>query len=154
MATTTDDPPTLTDDDARNGTDPADAQSLEEMEANGTTPDGDEDERGEDPPELFELYEHGKRVTLATLYARNTPVEFEFILGGKGIKGAAGMGLVAFTDPDLTLVVPGRAGKVEVDPTYDADGNIKKVRIAQHFKPRMAYDARTEAGQVAVTGEA
>jgi hypothetical protein len=51
------------------------------------------------------------------------------------------------------MIVPGRAGKVVIDPTYDGEGQVTKVVIRQHFKPTMVYDARTEAGRVALTGE-
>jgi hypothetical protein len=49
--------------------------------------------------------------------------------------------------------VPCRAGKTEVDPTYNPDGTVKKVVIRQNMKPITAYDARSEAGRVALTGE-
>jgi hypothetical protein len=96
------------------------------------------------------VMEKGVKLGLGQLIARNTKIEYEFKLGGKGIKGAAGMGLLSFTDPERTLVVPGRAGKIEVEPTYDGDGSIAKVVIRAHFKPLMAYDASTEAGRVAL----
>jgi hypothetical protein len=130
--------------DAENPGGDEEAQSLAEMQENG----GGEEDDGQ----LFVL-EHGEQVRLSTLYARNTPVEYGFVLEGKTIKGGPGMGLIAFSDPHRTLIVPGRAGKVEVDPTYDGDGNVEKVTVRAHFKPTMAYDSRTEAGKVAFRGE-
>lgn len=133
-----------------NGGDPAGddgKQSIEDM-ANGA----DEEHGEEDDGQLFVL-EEGKTVTLGTLIKRGTPVEYEFKLSGKAIPGAKGMGLISFADPERTLIVPGRAGKVEVDPTYAPDGSVKKVNVRVHFKPTTAYDARTEAGRVALRGE-
>lgn len=106
----------------------------------------------DDDGQLF-AFEHGRKVTLGTLIGKKTPVEYEFKMQAKGIPGAAGMNLMAFDDPDRVLVVPGRAGKVEVDPTYDGEGNVKKVTVRANFKPSMAYDSRSEAAQVALAGE-
>lgn len=106
----------------------------------------------EDDGQLF-VMESGKSVTLGTLIKRGTPILYEFKLGGRAVKGAQGMGLLSFAEPDMTLVVPVRAGKVEVDPTYNNDGSVKHVTVRAHVKPTMVYDARTEAAQVALRGE-
>jgi hypothetical protein len=106
----------------------------------------------EDDGQLF-VIEEGAKVTLGTLIKRGTSVFYEFKLGGKAIKGAGGMGLLSFDQPDMTLVVPGRAGKVEVDPTYDGEGKIKHVTVRAHFKPSTIYDGRSSAGRAALLGE-
>lgn len=111
------------------------------------------DEHGEEEDGQLFVMEEGRKVTLGTLIKRSTPVEYEFKLGGKAVKGGGNMGLISFTDPDITLIVPGRAGKVEVDPTYNPDGSVKKVTIRAHVKPITAYDSRTEAGIAALRGE-
>ena len=110
------------------------------------------DDAGDPQEELF-VFEHGEQVKLSTLYSKGTPVEYELKLSGKAFGGGTGMGLLAFTDPERTLIVPGRAGKVEVDPTYNPDGTVKKVKVRQHFKPATAYDSRTDAGRAALVGE-
>ena len=111
------------------------------------------DETSEEEDGQVFVIEQGRNVTLGTLIKRGTPVHYEFKLGGKAIKGAAGMGLLAFNDPEMTLVVPVRAGKVEIDPTYDAEDNVKHVTVRASVKPLMVYDSRTEAAQVALRGE-
>lgn len=100
--------------------------------------------------ELFVL-EQERRVGLAQLYARGTPVTFEVKLTGVQLKGPAN--LIAFSEPDVTLVTLARAGKVEVDPTYDSDGNVKEVRVRQNIKARRFFDARSEDAALALRGE-
>jgi hypothetical protein len=117
-----------------------DGESLEDR-ANDAPATGQDDDG-----QLF-ILEEGRQVGLSTLVKRGTPVTYEFKLDGFAVPGAAGMSLIAFADPDRNMVVPGRAGKVETDPTYDGDGNVKKVSIRQHFKPKMVYDARTDAAR-------
>lgn len=104
----------------------------------------------EDDGQLF-VMEAGKTVTLGTLIKRGIPVEYEFRLDGKSVKGKD-MALIAFDDPEITLVVPARAGKVVADPTYDADGALKSVTVRAHVKPKLVYDARTEAARAALGG--
>jgi hypothetical protein len=122
-----------------------DERSREEAEPAGQV--------GEEDDGQFFVLEEGRPVGLSTLVKRGTRVEYEFKLDGHGVPGATGMSLIGYADPDRIMVVPGRAGKVVVDPTYDGDGRVKKVTIRQHFKPTMVYDARTEAGRVALSGE-
>lgn len=95
--------------------------------------------------------EHGRRVGLADLFKRGTPVTFEVKLTGKVLKGPGN--LVAFSDPDVMLVVPGRAGPVVQDPVYDEDGNVKEVHVRQTIKARTFYDARSDAARIALQGE-
>lgn len=99
------------------------------------------------------MLEHGEHVTLGTLIKRGTSVLYEFKLGGKAVKGGGAMGLLSFDQPDMTLVVPVRAGKVEIDPTYDADGLVKHVTVRAHVKPKTVYDGRSAAGRTALLGE-
>jgi hypothetical protein len=106
------------------------------------------DEEG-DGQFLFVL-EEGKKVTFDTLYERGTPVLYEFVLGSKGVKGAGDMGLIAFSDPDILLLVPARAGKIEVAPTYDGDGLVKHVTVRAHVKPLTVFDAHSAAGREAL----
>lgn len=121
------------------GADP-DRESIEAKAAAAADVPTDEEDDGQ----AFFVMEHGKRVTLSTLYKRDVAVVIEFKLGSKAIKGGEGTGLVSFSDPDLLLVVPVRAGKVEIDPTYDTEGSVKKVTIRPNLKPTGgAYDART-----------
>lgn len=127
-----------------NGTDPA---SIADRAAEGEAEE-------EDDGQVAFVLEQGKRVTLGSLYRRGCPIEYEFKLSGKAVKGGSNMGLIGFEDPDLTLVVPVRAGKVEVDPTYTPEGSVKKVTVRAHVKPTAVYDARTEAARAVLTGEA
>lgn len=133
---------------ALNATDDADVGDA----AGRSIEDLAEDHQEEEDGQLF-VMEEGRKVTLGTLIKRSTPVEYEFKMGSKGVKGGPGMGLISFTDPDLVLIVPVRAGKVEVDPTYHPDGSVKKVTIRMNVKPLTAYDAATEAGVAALRGE-
>lgn len=109
------------------------------------------DRAGDDPePEELFAFENGETVTISKLIARGTPIEYRFNLNSKGISGGDSMGLVAFSDPNRTLVVPVRAGKVVVDPTYNDDGSIKHVRITANFKPTTAYDSRSSEARAAL----
>jgi hypothetical protein len=119
-------------------------RSIEELEAAGA-PAGEEDDG-----QMF-ILEQGRKVTLGTLIGRNVPVTYEVKLTGKVLKGPGS--LIAFNEPDVTLVVPARSGKVEVDPVYDQDGSVKEVHVRQNIKARTFYDARTEAARVALDGE-
>lgn len=149
-ATDTQDPP-LTEDELRARRDMRIAggeplppeESIEDIEARGDT--GEEDDG-----QMF-VIEQGRKVTLGTLVGRNVPVTYEVKLTGKVLKGPGS--LIAFSEPDVTLVVPSRGGKVEVDPVYDQDGSVKEVHVRQNIKARTFYDARTEAAQVALGGE-
>ena len=93
----------------------------------------------------FELEEKGRAVTLSSLIARGTAIERSWKFDGTQVQGSGG--LIPFSSPDILLVVDGRAGKVVVDPTYDADGRIEKVTLRSHVKARRVYDARTEAAR-------
>lgn len=119
-------------------------RSIEDLAADPDT---------EDDGQAYFVLEDEKPVTIGSLIKRGTPVEYEFKLQSKAIPGAQGMSLMAFSDPERTLVVPGRAGKVEIDPTYNPDGSVKKVTVRASFKPLMAYDARSKAAEVALYGE-
>lgn len=104
----------------------------------------------EDDGQMF-VFEQGRKVTLGTLVGRNVPVTYEIKLTGRTLKGPGN--LIAFSDPDVTLIAPARAGRVITDPTYNDDGSVKSVAITQHVKTLTFYDARTEAGRVALRGE-
>ena len=130
----------------RNGHPDAPPKSMEDLEADGTAEQITED----DGQEAFVL-EQGKKVTLGTLIGRNVPVTYEVKLTGRTLKGPGS--LLAFSDPDVTLVALGRAGRVITDPTYNEDGSVKAVHVSQEIKTRTFYDARTEAAQVALHGE-
>lgn len=135
----------------KNGGDPADdggddeGQSIEDL-ANGAG----EEHGEEDDGQLF-VMEQGRKVTLSSLIARNTPTTYEVKLTGRALKGPGS--LIAFSDPDVTLVALCRAGKVTTEPTYNEDGTVKSVHVQQEIKTRTFYDARTEAAQVALRGE-
>lgn len=96
----------------------------------------------EDDGQLFVL-EQDKRVTLGTLYKRGTPVEFRVVLGSKSVPGDGG--LISFSDPDLVLVVPARAGAVRTEPTYRDDGTLSKVTVYATMKPLSVHDSRSPA---------
>jgi hypothetical protein len=120
----------------------AEQAKLDAEDAGRKEPETGEEEDGQ----LF-VVEQGKRVTLANLYARSTPVEVVFKFQGRSVKGGAETGLIPFSDPELTLIVPARAGKVEIDPTYDAEGNVSKVTIRPHVRAITVYDSRSEAAR-------
>lgn len=124
-------------------------KSLEELAAEAGQ-DGSQQQGEEADGQMFVL-EQGKQVTLGTLYNRGTPVTFEVQLTGKTLKGPGN--LISFSSPDVMLVVPARAGKVEVDPTYDDEGKVARVSIRQRVKTTAFYDSRTEAARVALDGE-
>lgn len=107
----------------------------------------------DDDGQLFVIEEQGRRVTLGTLYHRGTPVEYRFVLGSKSVP-ARDAGLIGFQNPDLTLVVPVRAGDVKVSPTYNPDGTVKKITIYAAMKPLDVIDARSERGREALAGAA
>ena len=86
------------------------------------------------------------RIDRLMAYKRGTSIQYEVQLSGKSVKGKD-MSLVAFDDPELTLVVPVVAGKVVIDPTYDGDGNIKHVTVRAYLKPKTVYDARSQAAR-------
>lgn len=127
-----------------------------ELQADGRDlPDGaaDDPEVSEEEDGQLFVVEHGQRVTLSNLVKRGLPVRYEFKLSAKGVKGSGDMGLIGFGDPDITLLVPARAGKVEIDPTYDGDGTVKSVTIRAHVKPLTVYDVRSEAARMVLGGE-
>jgi hypothetical protein len=132
--------------------DPAEAAARLAGEDGQTLADLGENAGEEEDGQLF-VMENGVKIGLRDLIARNTPIFFEFKMDGKAMKGGQDMGLISFTEPDRVLVVPGRAGKIVTDPTYDGDGSIKHVTVRQHFKPSTVYDGRTEAARVALLGE-
>lgn len=132
-------------------------RTLEEIEAAQAAADAESQARAreaglgeEDDGQMF-VFEQGRKVTLGTLVGRNVPVTYEVKLTGKVLKGPGS--LLAFNEPDMTLIVPVRAGRVEVDPVYADDGTVKEVHVRQNIKARTFYDAQTEAGQVALRGE-
>lgn len=129
--------------DALNGN----GRSIEDRAA-----EGDNELEPDAQEELFVL-EGGKKVTISNLYGRGTPVMVEWQLSGKNLKGSGETGLLSYSDPDLLLVVPARAGKVEIDPTYNDDGSVKHVTLRQSLKARTFYDAQTEAAQLLLRGE-
>lgn len=101
--------------------------------------------------DTFELVqEKGRPVTIAQLIARGTPVIQEWKFEGKSSRGTGG--LIPFSSPDVLLLVDARAGKVEIDPTYDAEGSVEKVTIRPHVKAVRVYDARTEQARVRFNG--
>lgn len=104
----------------------------------------------EDDGQVAFVMEHGKRVTLSSLVKKGIPVKYAFNMNGKSVQGGKAMGLISFSDPDLMLVVPARAGKVEIDPTYNDDGEVKEVTIRVNVKPRYVYDAQSDAGRQAL----
>lgn len=123
-----------------------------EPEANGRAPEQrDEQPTGEEQDGQLFVIENEQRVTLGTLYSRGTPVEYRFVLGSKSVP-ARDAGLIGFTDPDLVLVVPVRAGDVKVSPTYNPDGTVKKVTIYAAMKPLDVMDSRSERGREALLG--
>lgn len=117
-------------------------RSMEDLE----TAAGGEEDDGQ-----FFVFEQGRKVTLGTLIGRNVPVTYEVKLTGKVLRGPGS--LIAFSEPDVMLVVPSRGGKVEVDPVYAEDGSVKEVHVRQNIKARTFYDARTDAASAALNGE-
>ena len=96
----------------------------------------------EDDGQLF-IMENDKKVKLGSLLKRGVPVEYRFKLGGMGVKGKGEMGLIGFSEPNITLVVPALAGKVTVEPTYNDDQEVIKIVITAAVKPKMVYDAKS-----------
>jgi len=108
-----------------------------------------EEQALEQQDELF-VMEGDKAVSLRDLIARKTPKEFFLKMGTARVPGGVDMGLIAFSAGDLKMVVDGRPGKVTIDPTYNADGTVKKVAIVQTFKPRMFWDLDSARGREAI----
>jgi hypothetical protein len=96
------------------------------------------------------VIEDGKKVTLDTLFERGTPVLYEFSLGSKSVKGSGTMGLIPFYDPEMLLLVPARAGKVTVEPTYDGNGILKHVTVRAQVKPLTVFDAKSSTARDAL----
>lgn len=107
---------------------------------------GADDEEQEDDEELFVL-DQGRRVSLGKLIPRGVPIEYRVRFEGKSMKGGNDMGLLAYNDPDIILVMSAREGKVVPEPTYDEDGRITKVTLVAHFKPRIIHDATSFEGR-------
>ena len=57
------------------------------------------------------------------------------------------MGLLPFSNADVTLVVPARQGKVSVDAKYDDSGYIERVTVRANFRPLTAHDVNSPEGQ-------
>jgi hypothetical protein len=132
-------------------------RTLEEIEAAAAEADRASAERAaaaglaeEEDGQTF-LFEQGRKVGLGTVVKRGTPTTYEVKLTGRTLKGPGN--LIAFDDPDVTLVALGRAGRVIADPTYADDGSIKSVHVTQEIKTKTFYDARTDAARAALDGE-
>jgi hypothetical protein len=119
-------------------------RTLEDIEAVGA-------EIAEEPDGQLFVVEEGERVTLSSLYKRGTPVEYEFKVTGKSVKGQGG--LISLDQTNVMLVLRCVPGKVEIDPTRDSDGRIEKVKIRANLKPAAVYKADSEAARVALSGE-
>lgn len=100
----------------------------------------------EEPEELFVL-EQGRRVTISSLVARGTSVEYKVNMNAKSIPGGSDMGLLPYSNPDILLIVPARQGDVRHSPTYDQDGMVKKVTVYVNFKPLTFHDATSPEGR-------
>jgi hypothetical protein len=107
------------------------------------------DETPEQEEFEFDIPEGTRTVSHRELIARNTPIIVEWKFEGRSVRGRK-RGLIPFANPDVVLVVPARAGKVEIDPTYDDDGNVTKVTLRPHVKARTVMDARTEEARQTV----
>ena len=116
-------------------------QSLEEMEANGTT--------GEEEDGQMFVWEQGRKVTLGTIIARGTTVEHAFVFGGKRLKGKGG--LVSF-DEDVFLVVRGLVGTTAIVPTRDDQERVTKVTIETHIASKVVVNADSDEAMGLLAG--
>lgn len=104
----------------------------------------------EDDGQLF-VVEDAQRVTLGTLFRRGTPVDYEFKLTGKSIRGQGG--LIGLGETNVLMLMRFAPGKVEVVPTRDPDGNVERVTVRTVLRPLAAYQAGSEAAEAALSGE-
>lgn len=100
--------------------------------------DADLDET--DDEQLF-VWEQGRKVTLASLIARNITVEHAFVFGGKRLKGRGG--LIAFDD-DVLVLVRGRVAKTSLVPTRDDQERVTKVVIETHIRSHVIVPADSD----------
>lgn len=107
---------------------------------------GELGDSGDPEPKMGEdlfVWEQGKKVTLANLIDRNTPVEHVFVFGGKRIKGRGGlMGL----SEQPVLIVRGMSGGVNLVPTHDDDGKVTKVVLEQRVNAQLVVPAKSAEG--------
>lgn len=104
------------------------AGSIEERAADvGVESDG----------QLF-VWEQGRKVSLASLVARNVPVEHAFVFGMKRLKGRGG--LMSFDD-DVVVISRGKVGSTRIVPTRDEDEAVTKVVIETHIAAKVVAPA-------------
>lgn len=89
------------------------------------------------------VWEQGRKVTLATLIARNVKIEHAFVFGGKRSKGAGE--LMGF-DAEPLMIVRGKPGAVKLVPTYDDDEKLEKVVIESHVRAVIVKNADSDEG--------
>lgn len=98
--------------------------------------------------------EGGREVTLGNLVRRNTPITLGFKMTGKAAPGIGGM--LGFANPDVTLLVPARAGAVVTDPTYGTDESgaevVKSVKLTQELRPKQVLNAQTKEARAMLLG--
>jgi hypothetical protein len=117
--------------------------SMASRAANGQLDDaGDAPEQGEEDDGQF-VWEQGRKVTLANIIARGTPVEHHFVFGGRRTRGTGG--LMGF-DAKPLMIVSGTPGNVVLSPSYDDDGTVVKVAIENHVKAKVVTNADTDEG--------
>jgi hypothetical protein len=124
--------------DEPTGQDGDGGQSIDDLadeQANGDTSGGEEDDG-----QLF-VWEHGRKVTLGTLIARNIPVEHAWVFGGSRRKGRGGLPPL---DGDVLLVMRGKPAKVAIVPTRDDDEKVTKVTIEVHLAAKVVEPADSE----------
>lgn len=136
-----------------------DANELErrrQQKNGGSVRDRAEEGEGEPDEEsdgqfAFVTEEAGKKVSIGTIIARGTPVEYRITMAGKSnvLKGA----LMDPADTMILMLVRGAISKYEVSYTRDDDEKITKVTVFVHIAPKHVLHARSEAARVLLEGE-
>lgn len=135
-----DEPTAARDGDAPDGEGPRSGSPLEEADDGAI---GEE----EDGQLVFEVIEHGKKITLGSLVNRGTPVSYRFKMGGKSIPDVKG-GLLDPYATSVMLLADCVVDTNKVQYIRDEQQRVKEVIVYMELKPRAVADLRSEQGQV------
>lgn len=140
----------------RDGESQADADQAEmeraRLAAEEAAADAAADEEA-DGQFALEIPTTGRKISLGTMVPRGTPTEVKYKMSGKSIPNVRG-GLPDPADVTGLLLVSFIVEDVDTKFTRDADGKIEKATIYVVLGPKHVVNARSEAGEVLLRGEA
>lgn len=129
-------------------------QSLEELEREREKLAAEQAASEEaDGQFALEIPTTGKKITLGTMVPRGTPVEVKYKMSGKSIPNVRG-GMPDPADTTGLLLVSFIVEDFDTKFTRDADGKIEKATVYVVLGPKHVVNARSEAGEVLLRGEA